>query len=58
MNPIQKLMTEPLEIVNVGLSLFYEDLKKRNIATVHIVWRPPAAGNKKLGDILKKIKSK
>ena len=58
MNPIEKLLNGPIKVIDVGLEMFFQDLKKRDVEVVHIEWKPPALGNQKLGDILKKMKGR
>ena len=57
MESIKKLVENPVKVVNIGLEMFYHDLKNRNVPVVHIDWKPSAGGKKNLQDILKKIKS-
>lgn len=44
-----------LKVVNIGLRLFYDELKRQGVSTVHVNWRPPAVLEKDLEDILSKI---
>jgi FdrA protein len=36
------LLARPLTVVNVGLELFAEELKREGVTVVHVDWRPPA----------------
>lgn len=53
----QKLLLQAPKVINVGLKMFYEDLRSRKVETIHIDWKPAAGGKQNLMDILKKIKS-
>ncbi len=48
MTKINELFQEELKIINMGLQSFNENLKKQNIKTVQVNWKPPAGGNKKM----------
>jgi len=49
-------MTVPLptelEVINVGLESFAQDLEAQGVAVVHLDWRPPAGGNARLAALL------
>ena len=53
---IKKLFQQELKIINMGLESFNENLKKQNIKTVQVDWKPPARGNKKMLSLLDKLK--
>jgi hypothetical protein len=56
MTRINELFQEELKIINMGLQSFNENLKKQNIKTVQVNWKPPARGNKKMLSLLDKLK--
>ena len=56
MAKINELFQEKLKVINIGLESFNENLKKQNIKTVHVDWKPPARGNKKMLSLLDKLK--
>ncbi len=56
MEPIRKLFSQSVKVINIGLPSFAEDLKNQGIPVVHVDWRPPAGGNKKIQDLLDRIK--
>lgn len=58
MNEIGKLFQKEIRVVNVGLFDFYSALQDQKIPVVHVDWKPPAGGNKKMQDILARLKSK
>lgn len=49
------LLKEEPKIVNVGVKLFYESLKQQGAKVVHVSWQPPARGDEKLLELLKKL---
>ena len=56
MTKINELFQEELKIINMGLESFSENLKKQNVKTVQVDWKPPARGNKKMLSLLDKLK--
>lgn len=46
----------PVAAINVGLESFYDSLIGQGARAVHVDWRPPAAGNEKLGALLSRMK--
>ncbi len=51
-------LSKPLAGINIGLESFAKDLKAQGAPTVHVDWKPPAAGNEKLASILERMKQK
>ncbi len=56
MNKINELFQQKLKIINMGLESFNKDLKKQNVKTIHVDWKPPARGNEKMISLLDKLK--
>ncbi|MCD5414388.1 MAG: fdrA domain protein [Clostridiales bacterium] len=56
MSEINELFNKQLRIANIGLESFYKDLKAKEIDVIHVNWRPPAGGNKKMIKLLDKLK--
>lgn len=46
------LLNSPLNVINVGLESFNEDLKSLDVPTVQLDWRPPANGDAEINEIL------
>ncbi|MCH7606316.1 MAG: fdrA domain protein [Chloroflexi bacterium] len=44
-----------LRVVNVGLELFAETLEELGVPVVQVDWRPPAAGDQRLADLLSRL---
>lgn len=55
MAPLNNLFQQKINVVNVGLELFYDSLVDQNINTVHLQWKPPAGGNPMLATILSEL---
>lgn len=56
MNKINELFNKEVKVINMGLESFYKDLKKQDIKTIHVDWRPSAGGNKKMSALLARLK--
>jgi FdrA protein len=56
--PLDRLAPSPFAAINVGLESFYTSLTAQGAAAVHVEWKPPAAGNERLMEILAKMKKK
>ena len=52
---INKLFNKEIKVINMGLESFANDLNAQNIKVVHVDWRPPAGGNKKMASLLAKL---
>ncbi|MFA6670694.1 MAG: fdrA domain protein [Bacillota bacterium] len=57
MSNINRLFKNQLKVINIGLEAFYGDLKKQKVEVIHVDWRPPAMGNKKMVSLLNRLKS-
>jgi hypothetical protein len=42
-------------VVNIGLAAFARDLAAQGVAVVQVDWRPPAQGNRELGELLARL---
>lgn len=49
---IQKLLTMPVIIINLGLKNFAENFEKQDVEVVQVDWAPPAGGDKEMIDLL------
>lgn len=56
MTKINELFEEKLKVINMGLESFNENLKKQNVKTVQVDWKPPAGGNIKMLSLLDRLK--
>ncbi|MFB3818883.1 MAG: fdrA domain protein [Candidatus Methylomirabilales bacterium] len=48
----ETLFNQPLQVVNIGLEGFADDLRLAGVEVVHLDWRPPSGGNAKLTALL------
>ena len=53
----EKLLSQPLQIVNIGLESFAQELRAQNISVTQVNWSPPAGGDPKLAELLSKLGS-
>ncbi|MGI9523636.1 MAG: DUF1116 domain-containing protein [Hyphomicrobiaceae bacterium] len=54
-NAAKGLLDRPVNVINVGLQRFAEDLRDQDVDVVQLDWAPPAGGNPQLADILSKL---
>ncbi|PJG57870.1 DUF1116 domain-containing protein [Aeromonas cavernicola] len=53
----QTLFNQPLNVINVGIAMFSDDLKKQHVAVTHLDWTPPGQGNAMVVAALDKIEA-
>ena len=41
-----------VQVINIGIERFSEDLKQANVPVIQMDWRPPAGGDKKMIELL------
>ena len=49
---INKLLSGPVIVINLGLSLFGASLEKQGVEVVQVEWTPPAGGDQEMIDLL------
>ena len=49
------LLEQPIQVVNIGLRSFADDLVSHGVQVVHVDWVPPARGNRRLANLLSKL---
>lgn len=49
---VTKIFGQPIKVINLGLSMFADNLRTDGIEVVHVDWRPPAGGDARLANIL------
>lgn len=54
--PATELLRAAEGVLNVGLEVFAESLREQGFPVVHVDWRPPARGNERLAQILRKMR--
>jgi FdrA protein len=45
-----------IEVINVGLEIFYDSMIEQGVEVLQVDWKPPAGGNEELMSILKKMR--
>ncbi len=55
MSEEKALLGRQLQVVNIGLELFVETLRRHRMPLVHLDWRPPAQGDAHLLDLLRRL---
>ncbi len=50
--PIDKLLSEPVIVINLGLKQFGASLEDQGTLVVQVDWSPPAGGDKEMMDLL------
>jgi FdrA protein len=53
----EKFLRAPLQVINLGLEGFAEELERQGVAVVRVDWQPPAGGDPELADLLSKLGS-
>ncbi|MCK4667013.1 fdrA domain protein [Candidatus Dependentiae bacterium] len=53
---INKLFQSKLVVLNIGVELFHDAIKNAEGQSINMDWRSPAGGDKRLLDIINKIK--
>lgn len=54
-NRRKSLLEEGPKVINIGLELFYDELKSQNMQVLQVDWAPPADGDKELAKILESL---
>ena len=49
---VLKIFAEPLQVINIGVEGFAEDLKAAGVQVIQLDWRPPTGGDARLASIL------
>lgn len=52
---INKLFTQDLAVINMGLESFAGNLKEQKVKVLQMNWKPPAGGDRKLSSLLKRL---
>ena len=51
---LDRLLGEPLQVINVGLEVFAESLEAQEVQVVQVDWRPPA-GDARVAALLARL---
>jgi hypothetical protein len=52
---IEQLLSEPLIVINIGLSIFSTSLQEQRVDVIQVDWIPPAGGDKEMVDLLDQL---
>jgi hypothetical protein len=52
---IEKLLSEPVVVINIGLGQFARSLEEQKVEVVQVDWTPPAGGDQEMIDLLDQI---
>lgn len=52
---VERLLREPLQVINLGLEVFALELAAAGVPVVHVDWRPPAGGDPRLAALLARL---
>jgi FdrA protein len=44
-----------LKVINLGIEIFADDLKRQSVEVVSVDWQPPAGGDEELLRLLEKL---
>ena len=50
-----RLLSQPLSVINIGLTQFAADLAASGVPVCHVDWRPPAGGDGELAAVLARL---
>ena len=53
--PENKLLTEPIVAVNIGLKSFGTSLEEQGVEVVQVDWTPPAGGDQEMMNLLDEL---
>lgn len=52
---MKDLRRKPLQVVNLGIEVFADELRDQSVTVTQVQWRPPAGGKPHLLEILEKL---
>ena len=55
LSSVLKLFRSEVIVVNIGLKLFHDELRRQNVHAVQVIWQPKPKLEKDLEEILKKV---
>ena len=54
--PARPLLKKQLKVISLGLPLFADAMRAQGAQVEQVEWRPPARGDKKLLEILRRLR--
>jgi len=55
MNKSRPVIDREIQVINIGIDRFAEDLMEAGVPVIQMDWRPPAGGNKRLIEMLDRL---
>ena len=55
MNKSRPVIEREIQVINIGIDRFADDMKQAGVPVIQMDWRPPAGGNKRLIDLLDRL---
>ena len=52
---MKTLSNQPLNVINVGIAMFSDDLKKQHVPVTQLDWTPPGQGNMQVVEALDQL---
>ena len=49
------LLQSPIIVINVGLTIFSDNLRKQEVEVLQVDWVPPAGGDREMTDLLSQL---
>ncbi len=51
----RSILKQKLKVINLGIEIFADDLKRQGVEVVSVDWKPPAGGDEELLRLLDKL---
>lgn len=52
---LERILGQPLRVINLGLELFATELEAEGASVVHVDWRPPGSGDPTVAALLARL---
>ena len=52
---MRSILKQKLKVINLGIEIFADDLKRQGVEAVSVDWQPPAGGDEELLRLLEKL---
>ena len=51
----RNILKQKMKVINLGIEIFADDLKRQGVEVVSVDWQPPAGGDEELLRLLDKL---
>jgi len=51
----KSVLKQKLKVINLGIEIFADDLRRQGVEVVSVDWQPPAGGDEELLRLLEKL---